>query len=62
MAKNACHQCGRKFGLVRHNFLKYAFCSRVCIEGFKKRLAADMLRRKNYRWFTRAQSIVDEAD
>ncbi len=41
-----CHQCGGKFGLVRYNFLRQAFCSRRCMDRYKKLLEAEVLRRK----------------
>jgi hypothetical protein len=33
-----CHQCGGKFGLARHLYLRYSFCSRQCLQCFKQRL------------------------
>ena len=46
-----CHQCGGKFGLVRYHYFRHPFCSRLCVERFKKRQAAEVLRRKLYGWF-----------
>jgi hypothetical protein len=34
-----CHQCGGKFGLVRYYNLRRPFCSRRCVDRFKKSLA-----------------------
>ena len=31
-----CDECGGKFGLVRHHYLRYSFCSRRCLERFKE--------------------------
>ena len=41
-----CHQCGGKFGLVRYHVLRQAFCSRRCMDRYKKLLEAEVLRRK----------------
>jgi hypothetical protein len=46
-----CHQCGGKFGLVRYHYLRYSFCSRLCVERFKKRLVEGVSLRKVYGWF-----------
>src|SRR5664280_2515892 len=46
-----CHQCGGKFGLVRHHYLRYSFCSRQCLECFKQRLVEGVSLRKVYGWF-----------
>ena len=46
-----CHQCGGKFGLVRYHYLRNSFCSRQCLQCFKQRQAAEVLRRKLYGWF-----------
>jgi len=42
-----CHQCGGKFGLVRHYYLRHQFCSRRCVERFSGRIAKEILRHKN---------------
>ena len=49
-----CHQCGGKFGLVRYHYFRHPFCSRLCVERFKKRQAAEVLRRKIYGWLRRS--------
>ena len=41
-----CRQCGGKFGLVRHHDVRHSFCSRRCVDRFKKKLAAQVLLRK----------------
>jgi len=43
---NQCHQCGGKFGLVRHNYLRHPFCSRGCVERFKLPVIEEILRCK----------------
>jgi hypothetical protein len=43
---NRCHQCGGKFGLVRHHYLRHPFCSRRCIELFKEPVISEILRYK----------------
>jgi hypothetical protein len=42
-----CHQCGGQFGLMRHYYLRQPFCSRRCLESFKRSLIAVILRKKN---------------
>ena len=42
-----CHQCGGQFGLVRHYYLRQPFCSRRCLENFKRPLVAVILRKKS---------------
>jgi hypothetical protein len=37
-----CAQCGGKFGLVRHAFLRGQFCSKICLHAYK--LDLDMKR------------------
>src|SRR5450759_500931 len=49
-----CHQCGGRFGLVRYHYHRHPFCSRLCVERFKKRLAAAVLRRKLHGWLRRS--------
>jgi len=41
-----CHQCGGKFGLVRHHYLRHPFCSRRCVERFRRPVAEEILRHK----------------
>ena len=41
-----CHQCGGKFGLVRHHYLRHPFCSRRCVERFRRPVAEEVLRHK----------------
>jgi hypothetical protein len=37
-----CAQCGGKFGLIRHTFLRGQFCSKICLQAYK--LDLDMKR------------------
>jgi hypothetical protein len=49
-----CYQCGGKFGLVRYRVLRQCFCSRRCMERYKKLLEAEVLRRKTlFSWMRR---------
>ena len=41
-----CHQCGGKFGLVRHHYLHHPFCSRRCLERFRRPVVEEVLRHK----------------
>ena len=41
-----CHQCSGKFGLVRHHYLRHPFCSRRCVERFRRPVAEEILRSK----------------
>jgi len=50
----ACHQCKGKFGLVRYYSHGHAFCSRVCVQRFKQRMAAEVWQRKLYGWLRRS--------
>jgi len=43
---NRCHQCGGKFGLVRHRYLWHPFCSQRCVEHFKLPVIEEILRCK----------------
>jgi hypothetical protein len=33
-----CHECGRRFGLVRHQWGIHQFCTRACVRRYKTRL------------------------
>jgi hypothetical protein len=33
-----CHECGRRFGLIRHRWGLHQFCTKVCLERYKTRL------------------------
>jgi hypothetical protein len=41
-----CHQCGGKFGLVRHHHLRHPFCSLRCLERFRRPAAEEVFRQK----------------
>ena len=41
-----CHQCGGKFGLIRHHYLRHPFCSRPCVERFHTLKAEEILDHK----------------
>jgi hypothetical protein len=43
---NRCYQCGGKFGLVRHHYLRHPFCSRRCVERFKGPVIEEIARCK----------------
>ena len=56
---NRCHQCGGKFGLVRHHYLRHPFCSRRCIELFKEPVSSEILRCRKA--LVGQRSAIDEA-
>jgi hypothetical protein len=32
-----CHECGRKFGLIRHRWGLHQFCTNSCLQRYKNR-------------------------
>jgi hypothetical protein len=47
-----CSECGSMhFGLVRYRWGMHHFCKKQCMERFKKRLEAEVKRRKFIAWF-----------
>jgi hypothetical protein len=48
-----CSECGsRRFGLIRHRWGVHQFCRRECMARFRRRLDAEVKRRKFLAWLT----------
>jgi hypothetical protein len=55
------HQFGGEFGLVRHQYVRHSFCSRRCVDRFKKKLAAQVLLRKMIPgWLRRSLGLLGD--
>jgi hypothetical protein len=49
----ACSDCGStRFGLIRHRWGVHQFCRRACMERYKRRLEAEVKRRKFLVWLS----------
>jgi hypothetical protein len=48
-----CSECGStRFGLIRHRWGAHHFCRKECLERFKRRLDAEVKRRKFLAWLS----------
>ena len=49
----ACSECGStRFGLIRHHWGAHQFCRKECMGRFKRRLQAEVQRRKLFAWLS----------
>jgi ribosomal protein S14 len=58
-AVQRCAQCGAKFGLVRHYYMRKQFCAKGCVAGYKaglRRKVDDRLRQ----WWGHVQTLQSE--
>ena len=43
-----CHACNREFGLIRHRWWDYHFCTKTCLNGFLVKRTQQLERMKEW--------------